>query len=356
MAGGSYTGDIDDVKYLRDKLFAALKIPAAYFSRAEGTDEDKTTLAQKDIRFARTVQRLQRAVVSELEKIGIVQLYLMGFKGDDLTNFSLSLNNPSKIAEMQELEHWNQKFTVAGQATEGFFSRRWIAEHLFNMSHEEFLRNQRELFYDRTQDAQLAAVAEAMQEEAAGLGGGLGDDLGGDLGGDLGDDLGGDLSPDPTPTPDTPASPDAPAGDTPAGGDDVLLASPGQGALQEKESGATRTLASGQTARHGEEYTRPGWRGATSTKSERNKHRVKWLKRVGTQTKPEVATRRTTRAKFPGISSMVTAPSLTFEEKETSYNDDAVLQENENKIFTTQYEIDKLIRSLEKKTDETQTQ
>ena len=76
LAGGTFTGDIDDVKYLRDKLFSALKIPQSYLARGDGADEDKTTLAQKDIRFARTIQRLQRAVLSELEKIGIVHLYV----------------------------------------------------------------------------------------------------------------------------------------------------------------------------------------------------------------------------------------------------------------------------------------
>tara|TARA_R110000787_G_scaffold210593_2_gene320375 strand:+ start:3457 stop:5394 length:1938 start_codon:yes stop_codon:yes gene_type:complete len=217
LPGGAMTGDIDDVKYLRDKLFSALKVPASYLSRGEGSDEDKTTLAQKDIRFARTIQRLQRSVVSELEKVGIIHLYTLGFRGDDLINFKLQLNNPSKIAELQELEHWDKKFAVAGAATEGFFSRRWVAEHLFCMSDEEFLRNQRELFYDRKFDASLAAVAEAMQEEAAGLGGlgadeGMGDlggeELGGeDLGGeDLGADLGGE--------------------EVPAEEDDVLLATP----------------------------------------------------------------------------------------------------------------------------------
>ena len=107
LPGGSFTGQIDDVKYLRDKLFAALKVPASYLSRAEGAEEDKTTLAQKDIRFARTIQRLQRAIVSELEKIGIIHLYTLGYRDDDLVSFSLSLNNPSRIAEMQTLEHWN---------------------------------------------------------------------------------------------------------------------------------------------------------------------------------------------------------------------------------------------------------
>jgi len=167
LPGGSFTGQIDDVKYLRDKLFSALKIPASYLAQGDGQTEDKTTLAQKDIRFARTIQRLQRAVVAELEKIGIIHLYTLGFRGDDLLSFSLSLNNPSKIAELQELEHWSTKFDVAAKATENFFSRRWIAERLFNMTEEEFLRNQREIFYDRKFDAQIAGVAERMQESSA---------------------------------------------------------------------------------------------------------------------------------------------------------------------------------------------
>ena len=74
VGGGQYTGDIDDVKYLRDKLFSALKIPQSYLTMGEGATEGKTTLAQKDIRFARTIQRLQRVVISELEKIGIIHL------------------------------------------------------------------------------------------------------------------------------------------------------------------------------------------------------------------------------------------------------------------------------------------
>tara|TARA_R110001583_G_scaffold84373_3_gene221971 strand:- start:1012 stop:3000 length:1989 start_codon:yes stop_codon:yes gene_type:complete len=209
IAGGTNTTEIDDVKYLRDKLFSALKVPQSYLSMGEGATEDKTTLAQKDIRFARTVQRLQRTVIHELEKVGIIHLYTLGFRGDDLINFKLSLNNPSKIAELQEIEHWKSKFDIAGSATEGFFSRRWVSEHIFNMSHEDFIRCQREMFYDRKQDASLQAVAEASAAAAAGggldLGGGAdspedGLDLGADAapaapGGDAGGlDLGGDAA------------------------------------------------------------------------------------------------------------------------------------------------------------------
>lgn len=209
LPGGQFTGDIDDVKYLRDKMFSAIKIPSAYLSSDTESVEDKTTLAQKDVRFARTIQRLQRSVIAELEKIGIVHLYTLGFRGDDLVSFRLKLNNPSKIAELQELEHWKSKFDIAGGATENFFSRRWIAQNIFSLSEEEFVRNQREMFHDRKYEAELNAAAESAGEAAAGGTGGLGDlgggeDLGdlGDLGGggDLGDlgggedtgDLGGD--------------------------------------------------------------------------------------------------------------------------------------------------------------------
>ena len=116
LPGGQHASDIDDVKYLRDKLFAALKVPQSYLTLGEGGEEDKSTLAQKDIRFARTIQRLQRALVSEIEKIGIVHLYTLGYRGDDLIGFKLSLNNPSKLAELQELEHWRTKFDTAASA------------------------------------------------------------------------------------------------------------------------------------------------------------------------------------------------------------------------------------------------
>jgi len=186
LQGGQFTGDIDDVKYLRDKLFSALKIPSSYLSSdSEAAIEDKNTLAQKDVRFARTIQRLQRSAITELEKIGIVHLYTLGFRGDDLVSFRLSLNNPSKIAELQELEHWKTKFDIAGGATENFFSRRWIAQNIFDLSDEEFVRNQREMFHDRKYEAALASAAEESAEEGY-------DDAGVDLGGEEDFDLGGE--------------------------------------------------------------------------------------------------------------------------------------------------------------------
>lgn len=180
LPGGQYTGDIDDVKYLRDKLFTALKVPMSYISRGEG-NEDKEGLAQKDLRFARTIMRIQRSIVTELEKIAKVHLYTLGYQKKDLLSFKLSLNNPSRIAEMQELEEWRTKFDIASQATEGYFSRPWIAKKVFNLSDSEFEKLQRERFYDAAMD-KLIGAEEGGELEGGGLGGTTGDeDLGGDL-------------------------------------------------------------------------------------------------------------------------------------------------------------------------------
>jgi len=217
LPGGTYTGDIDDIKYLRDKLFSALKIPAAYLSNSEeAATENQTTLAQKDIRFARTIQRLQRSIISELEKVAIVHLFTIGYRGEDLKSFSLSLNNPSKIAELQELEHWRTKFDVANGATEGFFSRQWVADNVFGMTEEQFLKNQRQIFYDRKFDATLELAAGAEEEAAAGMaGGGAFEDFGAEeIPG--GDELGGEELGAEEPT----------ALDAPAAEDETLLAAP----------------------------------------------------------------------------------------------------------------------------------
>ena len=109
LPGAKSLDDIDDVKYMRDKLFAAIKIPQSYLTNLEGGTEDKTTLAQKDIRFARTIHRLQRSLVSELEKMAIVHLYTLGFRGQDLLGFKITLNNPSRLAELQQLEYIKQR-------------------------------------------------------------------------------------------------------------------------------------------------------------------------------------------------------------------------------------------------------
>jgi hypothetical protein len=156
LAGGQFTGDIDDVNYLRDKLFSALKVPKAYLAQTDAI-EDKTTLSQKDIRFSRTIQRLQRVVIAELEKMCIIHLFTLGFRDSDLISFKLRLNNPSKIAELQELEHLRTKFDIAGAATDGYFSKAWVYRNIFKLAEEEIERIQFEQFGD----AKLAGILEA---------------------------------------------------------------------------------------------------------------------------------------------------------------------------------------------------
>jgi hypothetical protein len=183
LQGGSYTGDIDDVKYLREKLVTAIKIPYNYLISGEG-DSAQSSLAQKDIRFARTITRLQKSIISELAKIGQIHLFTLGYRGEDLTSFKLSLNNPSQLAELQELEALRTRFEVAASANEGMWSRRYIYEHIFGLTKEEIRRIEIEKFSDKKMDALLDAVAEEVMAEA---GSGIGD-LDGELAGLEGED------------------------------------------------------------------------------------------------------------------------------------------------------------------------
>jgi len=189
LAGGQFTGDIDDVNYLRDKLFSAIKIPKAYLAQSDA-QEDKTTLAQKDIRFARTIQRLQRVVLAEIQKICVIHLFSLVYRNDGLMNFNLTPNNPRKLAELQELEHLRTKFDIAGAATEGLFSKRWIYKRIFKMDDDEIIHVMRDQYTDAKHTALLEASGEAA---ATGGGGGMGEELGGELGGEMGgEELGGE--------------------------------------------------------------------------------------------------------------------------------------------------------------------
>ena len=343
LSGGTYTGDIDDVKYLRDKLFSALKIPASYLSRSEGAEEDKTTLAQKDIRFARTIQRLQRAVVSELEKIGIVHLFTLGYRGNDLVSFKLVLNNPSKLAEMQELEHWRTKFDVASAATEGYFSKRWISDHLFNLSEEEFLRSQREIFYDRKFEANLEKAVEeitAADEEGAedalgggGLGGGM-DEMGAlggpedELGGEElgGEELGGE---------DLGAGEEEPAGD-----DSMLLASPAKRddsqdsmKVKSKKHGTTTTSKS-NSSKDPSKWYMPQTNDSRRDGARRRSYNSHWSKETASSSDRNIW-------KSPGLKSLARG---IYENQEPNYKD-----EEEREVLRLNFEVKKLIKDMESK-------
>lgn len=144
--GLDYDG-IKDIEYLRDKLFAALKIPKAYFGY-EGDLQGKSTLAAEDIRFARTVERIQRIVESELTKIALIHLYAQGYTGESLTNFELTLSNPSIIFEQERVALMAEKINVAENMVKSkLFPSDYVYEHLFKLSEEKY-RYMRELIVE----------------------------------------------------------------------------------------------------------------------------------------------------------------------------------------------------------------
>lgn len=199
LAGGTNASAIEDVQYIQKKLFASLKIPKAYL----GYDEEigaKATLAQEDIRFSRTITRIQKVIVSELNKIAMIHLYSHGFQDEDLLNFHLSLNNPSSVAQLQKLELIKTKFEIASQAPEGSVDRYWIRKNILGLTDEQILEIKEGRKQDKIEDAEVEAAGEAGSSEGAdggggGGGGGMsfggGEDFGGgDEGG--GEDFGGD--------------------------------------------------------------------------------------------------------------------------------------------------------------------
>jgi len=136
VPGLNWTG-IDDVTYLRDKLFAALKVPKAFM----GYEKDltgKATLAAEDIRFARTVERIQRILVSELTKIALVHLYTQGYEGEALTNFELSLTTPSIIYDQERVTLLKEKVALAKDIMDSsLMPSDWIYDNVFHFSEDE---------------------------------------------------------------------------------------------------------------------------------------------------------------------------------------------------------------------------
>ena len=136
--GLDYDGTAD-VQYLQAKLFAALKIPKAYFGY-EGDLNGKATLAAEDIRFARTVERIQKIIESELTKIALVHLYTQGFSGESLTNFDIKLTTPSIIFEQEKVALLKEKVDLAAQMSDSkLFSSDYIYETIFNLSEDQYM-------------------------------------------------------------------------------------------------------------------------------------------------------------------------------------------------------------------------
>tara|TARA_B100001123_G_scaffold442785_1_gene587208 strand:- start:977 stop:2776 length:1800 start_codon:yes stop_codon:yes gene_type:complete len=178
LAGGQNTAAIEDVEYIQKKLFAALKIPRAYL----GYDEEigsKATLAQEDIRFSRSIQRIQKTVIAELNKLAMIHLFCHGYEGDDLIDFDLKLSNPSSVAQQQKLELIRARFEIAGTAPEGLVSRDWIRKNVMGLTDNDIKQIEKEKEEDKIRDTELEAAATGGDADAGGADAGGGDDAGG---------------------------------------------------------------------------------------------------------------------------------------------------------------------------------
>lgn len=163
--GLDYDGTTD-VQYLQAKLFAALKIPKAYFGY-EGDLQGKATLAAEDIRFARTVERIQKILESELTKIALVHLYTQGFTGESLTNFEVRLSTPSIIFEQEKVALLKEKVDLAAQMKDTkMFSSDYIYENIFNFSEDQYME-MRDLVREDTKRAFRIAQIEGEGNDPA---------------------------------------------------------------------------------------------------------------------------------------------------------------------------------------------
>ena len=147
LPGLSYEA-VEDIEYLKNKLLAALRVPKAFLGYEESLGS-KATLAAEDVRFARTIERIQRITVSELTKIAIVHLYSQGFKDADLVDFELNLTNPSTIYETEKVELWSSKTQLASSMLQdGIVSTEWIYKNVFNFTDDQIKQMDNEIVFD----------------------------------------------------------------------------------------------------------------------------------------------------------------------------------------------------------------
>ena len=166
LSGMDFTG-IEDVDYLKNKIFAGLKIPKAFLGYDE-TTEGKATLAAEDVRFARTIERIQRIVVSELTKIAIVHLYSQGYNDEKLVNFSLDLTNSSTIYQQEKVSLWAEKINLARDMKDNkMLSEDWIYENIFNMSSKEIDSQRAKVIEDQKQAFRHEQISAEGQDPAS---------------------------------------------------------------------------------------------------------------------------------------------------------------------------------------------
>lgn len=161
----------EDIEYMKNKLLAALKVPKAFLGYEEALS-GKATLAAEDVRFARTIERVQRIVISELTKIAMIHLFAQGYSNEDLVNFSLNLSNPSTIYEQERIALWQEKVRLAQEMQQTkLVSSDWMYDKLFGLSGDEVtemregvVKDQKRLFrYNSIEQGQDPANPTGMQ-------------------------------------------------------------------------------------------------------------------------------------------------------------------------------------------------
>ena len=150
LPGLSYEA-VEDIDDLKNKLLAALRVPKAFLGYEESLGS-KATLAAEDVRFARTIERIQRITISELTKIAIVHLYAQGYQDADLVDFELDLTNPSTIYETEKVELWNSKTQLASSMLQdGIVSTEWIYKNVFNFTDDKIKEMDNQIVFDYKQ-------------------------------------------------------------------------------------------------------------------------------------------------------------------------------------------------------------
>ena len=165
-AGQNLTA-MDDIKFIQNKLFTALRVPKSFLNFEEATGDGKN-LSLMDVRFTRTTNRIQQALLMELNKIAMIHLFLLGFT-DEITDFTLTMNNPSSQAEMLELENLAKKITTAKDAVSDpgggipLTSMTWAWRHIMKWSDKEIQRNLEEIRLEFALAAELAKTNQIIK-------------------------------------------------------------------------------------------------------------------------------------------------------------------------------------------------
>jgi hypothetical protein len=166
LPGGTNLAEIADIEYIQKKLVTALRIPKAYLGFEEAVGDGKN-LSLLDIRFARTINRIQKSMIAELNKIAIIHLFLLGFE-DELTNFTLGLTNPSKQSDLLGIEVWKEKILLYKDAVAEIansvapVSASWAKKHILGFSDEEIRLDIQQQRVERAVAAELAKTAEVI--------------------------------------------------------------------------------------------------------------------------------------------------------------------------------------------------